>query len=127
MTIEQVFQAKPEDPETETALEQLAKLISGKVPCDDKGEVDWTELGALCGDKAKSVLDSCGVIVRDGDQANDVLIGAGVSLLKVLYENRDRLLPRKQSRDLKMALGFAEALGLPEKIAGMLIKHRYTI
>lgn len=126
MKIEEVFQAKPEDPSTETALEQLAKLISGKVPCDENGEVDWTELGALCGDKAKSVFDSCGVIVRDGEQANDVLIGTGVSLLKVLYENRDKLLPRKQSRDLKMALGFAEALGLPEKIAGMLIKHRYT-
>lgn len=92
MKIEEVFQAKPEDPTTETALEQLAKLISGKVPCDEKGEVDWTELGALCGDKAKSVFDSCGVIVRDGDQANDVLIGTGISLLKVLYENRERLL-----------------------------------
>lgn len=127
MKIEEVFQAKPTDPTTETALEQLAKLISGAVPCDENGEVDWTELGALCGDKAKSVFDSCGVIVRDGEQANDILVGAGVSLLKVLYENREKLLPRKQSRDLKMALGFAEALGLPEKLAGILLKHRYTI
>lgn len=127
MKIEEVFKAKAADPSTESALVQLATLINGKVPCDENGEVDWTELGAMCGDKAKEVFDSCGVIVKDGEQANDVLIGAGVSLLKVLYENRDKLLQKKQSRDLKMALGFAEALGLPEKIAGMLIKHRYTI
>jgi len=127
LKIEAVFNAKPQDPETESALEQLAKIISGKVPCDENGEIDWKELGALCGDKAKSVFDSCGVIVRDGEQANDVLIGTGVGLLKVLYENRERLLPHKKSRDLKMVFGFIEALGLPEKIAGMLIKHRYTV
>lgn len=127
MKIEEVFKAKAEDQSTESALVQLATLINGAVPCDEQGEVDWVELGALCGDKAKKVFDSCGVIVKDGEQANDVLVGAGVSLLKVLYENRDRLLQKKQSRDLKMALGFAEALGLPEKIAGILIKHRYTI
>lgn len=127
MKIEEVFNAKPQDPETESALEQLAKVISGKVPYDEDGEVDWKELGALCGDKAKSVFDSYGVVVRDGEQANDVLIGAGIGLLKVLYENRDRLLPRKKSRDLKMVFGFIEALGLPEKVAGMLIKHRYKI
>lgn len=125
MTIEEVFQVKPEDPETETAVEQLAKYLAGKTPCNEDGTIDYDELGYMAGQKAKNIFDDIGVVVRDGDQANDVLAGAGISLLKTLFDNREALFGSKKGRQVKMAVGFAEALGLPEKLMAFMVKHHY--
>lgn len=125
MTIEEVFKVRPEDPETETAVEQLAKYLAGKTPCNEDGTIDYDELGYMAGEKAKSIFDDIGVVVRDGDQANDVLAGAGISLLKTLFDNREALFGSKKGRQVKMAVGFAEALGLPEKLMAFMVKHHY--
>lgn len=125
MKFEKLFDFKPVDEDLDDQILIVVSKLLGTLPCDEKGNPDWHEAGAMLGDKVTQYVRGAGASVGNDDEARTVLYGAVLSACAALWRNRDKYLNSKKVRELNMLAGFLEASGMTSKVAGFLIKNGF--